>query len=153
MDKRLPKTTPMMRDLKLLNLIQQRFGVYFLSSTVDANENPPVVVAQIRLPRHKTVHKVERWETTTLKIKVDRMLRRVIREMQRVLMRRDAGFIHDITINCILLGLYGSNFALWTHRSLVERSLKQLPLKSKIRKYVVWRLSRLRALNRQGEFP
>jgi len=147
------KQPAIVRDIKLLNLLQSSFGVIFTSSSVDATKNPPVVNATIRLPIHKTVHEVIRWESTTLQVRVDKMLRRVIREFAKILRRRDAGHVSDVTIALLLLGLYGGNYALFTHRNKVNRALRQLPRESKIRKYITWRISRLRELHRKGEFP
>ena len=133
------------KDLALLNYIQQNLTVFFINSKINGNVNPPVVEAQIRLPnflRHPKI--IKNWDIANLQIKIDKMLRRVVREFGILLKRRQSGHINDITINAILCGLYGSNYQTWKHRSLINRSLKQFKRDNKIRKYVSWRLYQLK---------
>jgi len=135
------------KDLGLLNYVQQNLSVFFINSTIDGNTTPIQVNAQIRMPnfvKPMELVKGREWDTANLSIKVDKMLRRVVREFGILLKRRSTGQISDITINAILCGLYGPNYQVYKHRSLINRSLKQLKPKSKIRKYVSWRLIQIK---------
>jgi len=120
------------------------YSIYWVDSKVDANVMPPTVSAYIKvpLPGHSKMN--PGLETLTIEIRIDKMLRRVMKEFEILRRRWMCGQISDVTINLLFLGLYGSLRSIYRHRSKITRALRQLKRDSKIRKYIVWRLIRAR---------
>jgi len=81
----------------LLNRLQNEYGVFFVSSSVDGTKSPPTVNAWIRLPIHKEVNKVTGYISTPLTIKIDRALQRLLSELEYPLSkyRRHKFFQHN----------------------------------------------------------
>ena len=131
----------MVDTMKLLNILQQHYSVFFVNSTVEGDKSPPIVTAAIRLPEHETVHKVKHYRVVNLNIRIDKMLRRALRELRRPFKRYQAKQISDVTLLLLLAGLYAPNYAVWRFRSKIRRALKQLPKESKVRRYITWRLT------------
>jgi len=135
---------------KLLNVLQQKYLVFFIDSSVDATKNPPVVNAFVRLPINKPqTTKLIRFEVVPLRIKIDKMLRRVIRSLEKVYRRWKAGHVRDVTIDLLLAGVYAPNYAVYKHRNKINRALRQLPRDNKVRKYIQWRLTKEREKRRR----
>lgn len=161
-----------LKQLNLLRLLSRDYGVFFLDSTIDGNKSPPEINGFLRLPIHKTVHKIIEWKTIGVRVQADRLLEELLRELEFLRRRYEANSISDVTIDLILAGVYSAPYNIYEFRSKIKRAIKQLPKycskcrelfkekvcprcgmvgdKSKIRKYIEWRLMRASEYQEEG---
>jgi len=142
-----------LRDLALLNILQHSYGVVLLNPRAEAPpEGTPkgaiTVKAYVKLPVHNSTGELSEWQLVPLSIRVDKMLRRTLQDLQKVYMRYMCGHVSGVTLALILTGLYAPLKYVYRFRSKIEKAEKQLKYDSRVRKFLVWRLKRAKAVCR-----
>jgi len=116
-----------LRSLSNLQFFSREYGVFLADATVDGNTSPPEMNGYLRLPIHNTLHDIAEWRVTNIKIKADRLLKELIKELSIVKKRYDAGQISDVTMSLIIAGVYSPPYSIHDFRSKIKRAIKQLP--------------------------